>query len=188
MALFHLFKAITAQNITFNRGPYDHCSGGPGQFAPDAVVNSSGKIGFQFGEAQNTESKNNVNDWYLSVTFNDTRRQNNANDESEPEISQWISSWLSVPNEITGSVCIHALPGINVTADGTGHNGCDGVLSSDCLSALKTAANSGGLYNMEYCPDFPVTDELKKHCGNDVGGTVTANGLAWTSKLQRPES
>lgn len=40
---------------------------------------------------------------------------------------------------------------------------------------------------MKNCPGYRVTDELKKHCGNGVGGTVTRDGLGWTSKLPRPE-
>jgi hypothetical protein len=179
LAIFNLLTSTYAQNSTLNRSNYENCDRDPESFAPNAIVNSTGKVGFRFGEANDRISQN---EWYLSVTYNDTSRQ-----ESIPgylTAPHRLQGWLSGPSDASGLACIYKFSSVNASASGLGMNGCNGILSAACISALGniTMFHTG---EDDECPDFEATDEMKKQCGNGTIGTVFYSGPLSTSKLQK---
>lgn len=145
-----------------------------GSNASGAPINSTGRSSFQLGAETNPSLRNTSNDWYMSLTFNDTRAQGTA--------AQWLTSWLSVPNGASGSACIYRLGGLNITATSTGSNGCYGVLSSPCISALQNDVGSGVVSPGQSCPTLTVSYESRKQCAMGF-----SDGITSTSKLRRLE-
>ena len=181
IALFHAFAPAAAQNSTFNSSNYERCSGGLDSYTPDGAVNSTGTIGFNFGDI-NPGTKETTPDWYLSVTLNETGRSGHTDGKSQPAISQWLSAWLSVPNDSSGPICIYKLRGVNATATDSGNNGCDGILGPDCIKALRDATNPAGLTNATTCPAFKETTDTKMYCGDKIVGSTDSDAITWTSK------
>jgi hypothetical protein len=178
LAILNLFHSAYAQNNTFNRTNYNDCDRDPDSFAPNAIVNSTGKVGFRFGEAND---RINNNEWYLSVTYNDTSRQKPI--PGYLTAPHKLQGWLSGPSDASGLACIYKFSGVNASTSGLGMNGCNGILSAACISALGNITVSD-IRDDDECPDFEATDEMKKQCGNSTIGTVFSNGPLSTSKLQ----
>ena len=185
VALLSKIPATSAQNSTFNSSSYKGCPGGAESYAPDAAVNSTGKIEFQFGGSN--EKENGVaisNKWYLSVTFNDTRRQSTDLVHYNPEVEQQFRGWLSVETRSSGQVCAYRLGGVNASTTSSGNNGCDGVLSTACISALRDATQSDKVQGAEGCPSITITEEAKKVCAVNTDGSGFLQNIVFTGKCK----
>jgi hypothetical protein len=103
---------------------------------PFTQVNSTGQIAFNFGPSPD--------DWYLTLTYNDLRFP----DVYEGE--QGLQNYLSIPDsiEFAGGV-VFQLNGINASPTGTGMNGCEGVLSTECIERLGKITSTTGMWGNE---------------------------------------
>ena len=84
------------------------------------TYNSSGQTGFQMTSEE---------DWYISLA---------VNDRGGISYSSTTTYYISHP-ELTSVTmgCFYRFKGINTTATGTGDNGCEGVLSAECMDVLR---------------------------------------------------
>lgn len=147
-----LFLTSSAQNGT-NEINISQC-GSFNTLSPDAHVNSTGSISFTWEDGDK--------DWHLTTTFNDTR------DPVLIEGIQDFGTWVSVPGDTDTSICTYALRPINAT--GTGDNGCEGVLSQQCVSwmtnNIKYGTRNDG--SEKKCARSPYHDDVAKNCGDGV--------------------
>lgn len=105
-----------------------------------AAYNATGSIPFNFD--------NDAEEWHLTYGLIDEREENHI-------FGRWVTMqtlavFLSVPEGVVGSrrgndtdYCVYLIAGRNETSDadpGDGNNSCDGVLSEDCISALRDAS------------------------------------------------
>jgi hypothetical protein len=146
-ALSSLPFLATAQNAPVNATA---CSYNIGSFDSDASVNSTGKIKFQF---DNDDTK-----YYLSVTLNDTRRQSTESVTIVPEVLHDIQGWLSFPNDTSGYACAYKLSSVNASSPDGGRNGCDGVLSTECVDELSKLTLPAGSNMSTRCPTLRTSD------------------------------
>jgi hypothetical protein len=152
-ALSSLPLLATAQNAPVNATA---CSYNIGSFDSDASVNSTGKIKFQF---DNDDAK-----YYLSVTLNDTRRQSTESVTIVPEVLHDVQGWLSFPNDTSGYACVYKLSAVNASSPDGGQNGCDGVLSTECVNELSKLTLPAGFNASTRCPTFQPSDSVKEVC------------------------
>jgi hypothetical protein len=117
-----------------------------GSLDPSARVNTTGQVAFTWDTLRSEE-------WYFSLTLNDTRSPTrNGQKES-------LQSYLSFPNSTTEARgVVFQFSGINASATGTGMNGCEGVLSTECFDKLNNVSFGGGNWNLI------DHDELKSSC------------------------
>jgi hypothetical protein len=146
------FLTGSAQNGT-NETDISQC-GSFNTLSPDAHVNSSGSISFTWEDGDEA--------WHLTTTFNDTRA---------PVLIEGIQdfgTWVSVPGDTDTSICTYRLRPMNAT--GTGDNGCEGVLSQQCVDWLtnniKYDIRDDG--SEKKCARSPYHDDVAKNCGQGV--------------------
>jgi hypothetical protein len=124
------------------------------ELSSNGPVNSTGFQSFKWSQQEQ--------DWYLTSTINDTR--------SPFLVTQMhdIQGYISAPANAEASACVYMFRGINVT--GSGDNGCEGVLSQECVNWLtKTVSyapdNVGGVSR---CARTPPIEDVRKACGDGV--------------------
>jgi hypothetical protein len=162
-ALSSLPFLATAQNAPVNATA---CSYNIGSYDSDASVNSTGKIKFKF---DNDDTK-----YYLSVTLNDTRRQSTELVTIVPEVLHDVQGWLSFPNDTSGYACVYKLSALNASSPDGGRNGCDGVLSTECVNELSKLTLPAGSDGSMRCPPFPTSDSIKDVCHGIGENLVTS--------------
>jgi hypothetical protein len=124
------------------------------ELSSNAPVNSTGFQSFQWSQQEQ--------DWYLTTTINDTR--------SPFLLTQMhdIQGYISAPVNTEASACVYMFRGINAT--GGGDDGCEGVLSRDCVNWLKRTVSYeldkvGGVSR---CARTPPMEDVRKACGDRV--------------------
>lgn len=157
VALADIISLVSAQNSSVD----GRCPLNIGSFNPDAPVNSTGKVKFQFN--------NSDTDFYLSTTYNDSRIESTEFVKYSPEVTHEIQGWLSAPNNTSGYVCVYKFHGMNASSPEGGMNGCEGVLSTKCIDELVRTTLPVGSDTGSPCPRVELTDDLKKLCGNITG-------------------
>jgi hypothetical protein len=163
-AISSLLPPAAAQNASsINR---TECYGNMGSFDSNASVNSTGKVKFQFD--------NNDTNYYLSVTNNDSRSESTEFVKFIPEVRHDYQGWLSYPNDTTVLACIYELSAINASSPDGGMNGCEGVLSTACISELVKVRLPAGSDSNTRCPSFQATDSVKELCGGLTGRLFTS--------------
>lgn len=142
----------SAQNQT-NKTDISQC-GSFNTLSPDAPVNSTGSMSFSWSER--------IQDWHFTTTFNDTR------DPVLLEGIQNFGTWITVPQDTDTSICIYMLRPINAT--GTGDNGCDGILSQQCVDWLTENVKYDGWDDGSQirCARSPYHEDVTKNCGEHV--------------------
>jgi hypothetical protein len=96
-------------------------------WCPDvsALFNSSGQTSFQIASASDEN-------WYMSLAIQDWRSPVLL------EQTQDVKAYISHPEStMVNRGCFYQFNGINASASGTGANGCEGVLSDECMDALR---------------------------------------------------
>ena len=119
----------------------------------NTLVNATGSVAFRSRTSASDQ------DWYISVTY----RDENASDI----VHRGLQNFISVPNDTTSQACVYVF-GAPGPAQGNGNNGCDGVLSQECISFLSNnirLATSGGTGDIP-CPALPALDEISRACGD----------------------
>ena len=174
--LSSLLALATAQNdSSINRTA---CSGNIGSYDSDASVNSTGKVKFQFD--------NHDTDYYLSVTTNDTRRQSTEFVKITPEVAHYMQGWLSYPKHTTGFACFYKLSSVNASSPDGGMNGCEGVLSTECINELSKLQLPAGSDSSSRCPPFPSTDSIKELCGGLTAQLSTSESILAFCRSNQP--
>jgi hypothetical protein len=154
VALADTISFVSAQNSSID----SRCPLNIGSFNPDAPVNSTGKVKFQFN--------NSDTDFYFSTTYNDSRIESTEFVKYSPEVTHEVQGWLSAPNNTSGYFCVYKLHGMNASSPEGGMNGCEGVLSTECIDELVKTTLPVGSDTSSRCPRVETTDGLKKFCGN----------------------
>jgi hypothetical protein len=174
----------SAQDAPFNSTAYEQCQGTFEDYKTDRPVNSTGRVTFRFDPILGLSAE----DYYISLTLEDTRRKSNQYTTYDREVTHSIQTWLSVPENAKGNLCLYHFRPQNASASGTGMDGCEGVLSQKCHNALLNAnvdlssvtEQDGG------CPLFDVTDSLKEECGS-IFTTEYTQGPEVTSNCKSPK-
>lgn len=117
------------------------------------TYNSSGQTGFQMTSEE---------DWYISLAVNDRRGFSYSS----------TTAYISHP-ELTSVTmgCFHRFKAINASATGTGENGCEGVLSAECMDALHEISfppvTSGVSMDDMECEDID-SDRIRDACPSEI--------------------
>jgi hypothetical protein len=154
----------SAQDPPFNSTAYEQCQGTFEDYKTDRPVNSTGRVTFRFDPILGLSAE----DYYISLTLEDTCRESNQYTTYDREVTHSIQTWLSVPEDAKGNLCLYHFRAQNASASGTGMDGCEGVLSQKCHDALLNANVDLSLVTEQDggCPLFDVTDSLKEECGS----------------------
>lgn len=156
--LFFLLSPSIAQE---NSTSLSTCPFGLNGRDPDARVNTTGTQPFRFANPYSGDA-----DWYLSVTLNDTR---------DPILTftlHDIQGYLSVPEGVEANACVYMYTGLDAIGR-DGENGCDGLLSVDCINLLKrdirfpvqSAIDQSGRWR---CQPPAQDDAIREACGNGI--------------------
>jgi hypothetical protein len=153
-----------AQDAPFNSTAYEQCQGTFEDYKTDRPVNSTGRVAFRFDPILGLSAE----DYYISLTLEDTRQKRDQYSTHDREVIHSIQTWLSVPENAKGNLCLYHFRAQNASASGTGMDGCEGVLSQKCHDALLNATVdlSSVTEQDRSCPRFDVTDSLKEECGS----------------------
>lgn len=166
LALSLLVTPSIAQN---NTAPdLSTCLNTIGTLSSTAHVNTTGNQPFRFANPYSGDE-----DWYLSVTLNDTRSSLLVSTLHD------IQGYISVPDEVEGDACIYMFSGLDA-APGDGANGCEGLLSEDCINFLKReirypVSSARDREGRVRCYPAPMDDEARRVCGDALfqGGVVS---------------
>ncbi|OAL49109.1 hypothetical protein IQ07DRAFT_494154, partial [Pyrenochaeta sp. DS3sAY3a] len=115
-------------------------------------VNATGKRSFTFlGDGL-------PNPYYFSVTLNDTRYF--ADVESSVH---WIQGYVSGPEDTNSSICVYQFGGIDAQQQ-ENRDGCEGVLSDECLVFLQNSIQYPDYRLPQECPSPPLADDGRSVC------------------------
>jgi hypothetical protein len=126
---------------------------------PFTQVNATGQIAFNLGPSTDE-------DWYLTLTYNDLRFPDVHRGE------HGLKSYLSIPDslEFAGGV-VFQFKGINASPTGTGTNGCEGVLSTECIDEMGKVTSNTGMWANEN------STEIRRLCPEEMlKGTWVGSG------------
>lgn len=131
-------------------------------FDATSAVNATGQRSFIFF------GDDLPNAYYFSVTLNDTRYF------AEVESSvHWIQGYVSGPQHANSSMCVYQFSGIDAQQD-EGRDGCEGILSDDCLIFLQNSIQYPDHRLPQECPSPPLSDDGRSVCPEMMfdGGTI----------------
>ncbi|RAR01429.1 hypothetical protein DDE82_006533 [Stemphylium lycopersici] len=125
------------------------------------AFNSTGQVSFQF-EAFPDQ------DWDFSLIMWDIRGRGPV----PVHHNHVFESYISAPPRALTRGCWYSFGGINASASGPGANGCEGVLSGDCIDLLSEISYPTGLTGDDgediRCERFPDHDRIKDACPDEI--------------------
>ncbi|KAH7402902.1 hypothetical protein BKA66DRAFT_564788 [Pyrenochaeta sp. MPI-SDFR-AT-0127] len=167
--LFLLFTTtLTQSNGTDRR----FCRYVVGNFDSNASVNSTGSRPFQFSNEFSGDQ-----DWYLSVTVNDTRDPILVSSMHE------VQGYISVAETTQADICVYMFGGMNAPA-GDEMDGCEGTISEECVNFLEReirfpTPSVRDRNGERRCNPRPMDDEAKKICGDALfRGPLISNSFS----------
>ena len=106
------------------------------------------------------DSPDGGDDWRVTITVADGRGPDAVREAGEQEVYLWVD----VPEDLYGSEDTSYCPvmlegGTDRSRSNTGDNSCAGVLSEECIAALKTARSTS-----DECPQWRTL--LENECGD----------------------
>lgn len=120
------------------------------------LFNSTGQISFQF-EAFPTQ------DWDFSLILRDYR---NPRSVYQPHV---FYSYISSPPATLTKGCWYSFGGINASTSGPGANGCEGVLSDECIDLLSEIFYpTGGDGEDVRCETTLDQDWIREACPDEI--------------------
>lgn len=131
----------------------------------DKYVNATGITPFRFDSQQD--------DWYSSLSFSYPYRTTEAAAEqaSIGGVLSLFKTFLSVPKNTKAELCQWSFDYLNATATGPGLNGCQGLLSQECVDRLRDLAINSPAAK---CSGFEFPSEWHREardvCGDDLFG------------------